>query len=105
MTDPGRHRAVRPAPPEICPVCGAAVPRSAVACPECGADADTGWNDEKTVYDGTDLPDTEFNYDEYVKREFGDTGETARTRTRLWLGLAVLVLLAIVIVLIVGRSR
>ena len=27
----------------------------ALACPECGSDAETGWSDE-TLYDGLDLP-------------------------------------------------
>jgi len=57
-------------PPEICPCCGAAVPRQARACPECGADEQTGWSDEAR-YDGLDLPAEDFHYDDFVKREFG----------------------------------
>lgn len=37
-------------------MCGAAIPRRAKACPECGADERTGWR-ETSVYDGLDLPD------------------------------------------------
>lgn len=33
-------------PPEICPCCGADVPRKAKACPQCGADENTGWSEE-----------------------------------------------------------
>lgn len=44
-------------PPEICPVCGETVPRRAKACPGCGADEKTGWNEDDTRYDGLDLPD------------------------------------------------
>lgn len=58
-------------PPETCPNCGAEVPRSARACPECGADEDTGWGECAYVND-LDLPDEKFNYDEFLKREFGD---------------------------------
>lgn len=47
-------------PPEICPICGEAVPRRAKACPGCGADEKTGWDEEATRYDGLDLPDDEF---------------------------------------------
>jgi uncharacterized protein (UPF0212 family) len=47
-------------PPEECPVCGEDVPRGAKACPHCGADERTGWNDETTRYDGVDLPDEAF---------------------------------------------
>jgi hypothetical protein len=47
-------------PPETCPVCGETVPRGAAACPGCGADERTGWNEEATRYDGLDLPDSAF---------------------------------------------
>lgn len=49
-----------PATPPECPVCGAAVPRGAKACPECGADERSGWNEDATRYDGLDLPDSAF---------------------------------------------
>jgi zinc-ribbon domain len=57
-------------PPEICPNCGAEVPRDAKACPECGSDEKTGWSDEARVSE-LGLPDEEFDYDEFVKEEFG----------------------------------
>lgn len=47
-------------PPETCPVCGESVPRGAAACPGCGADERTGWNEDATRYDGLDLPDEAF---------------------------------------------
>ena len=43
-------------PPAECANCGAAIPRDAKACPECGADERTGWR-EQSVYDEVDLPD------------------------------------------------
>jgi hypothetical protein len=43
-------------PPEECANCGAAIPRDATACPECGADERIGWREE-SPYDGLDLPD------------------------------------------------
>ena len=43
-------------PPTECPVCGEAVPRTALACPGCGADERSGWNEEAARYDGLDLP-------------------------------------------------
>jgi predicted nucleic acid-binding Zn ribbon protein len=43
-------------PPTECANCGAAIPRNAKACPECGADEKTGWR-ETSIYDGMDLPD------------------------------------------------
>lgn len=57
-------------PPEVCPNCGADVPRKARACPECGADERTGWS-EQTHADHLGLPDENFDYDEFVQREFG----------------------------------
>lgn len=48
-------------PPAECANCGAAIPRTAKSCPECGADERTGWRDnESTRYDGLDLPDSAF---------------------------------------------
>lgn len=48
-------------PPEECANCGAAIPRTAKACPECGADERTGWREtEETSYDGIDLPSSAF---------------------------------------------
>ncbi len=57
-------------PPPICPNCGAVVPSNAKACPECGADDETGWSEE-AYGPNPDLPDDEFEYEEYAKREFG----------------------------------
>lgn len=57
-------------PPENCPICGADVPRNARACPECGADESTGWSEEAETHH-LDLPDDNFDYDEFTKREFG----------------------------------
>ncbi len=46
-------------PPEICPNCGADVPRNAKACPGCGADEKTGWSD--SAYAGNlGIPGREF---------------------------------------------
>jgi len=58
------------AAPETCPNCGADVPRNARACPECGSDEKTGWS-EHAQSQSLDLPDDEFNYEEFVEREFG----------------------------------
>ncbi|MDI1318927.1 MAG: zinc ribbon domain-containing protein [bacterium] len=48
-------------PPDVCPVCGESVPRNARACPGCGADERSGWNEDATRYDGLDLPDSAFS--------------------------------------------
>ncbi len=56
--------------PETCPNCGADVPRNAKACPECGACDETGWKEDAQVGD-LGLPEESFDYNEFVKREFG----------------------------------
>ena len=75
-------------PPETCPACGADVPPTALACPECGADHETVWNEDEAVYDGVDLPDGEFDYDDFVRREFPDGGARRGMGARAWLILA-----------------
>ncbi len=48
-------------PPSECANCGATIPRTAKACPECGADERTGWREnDDTRYDGLDLPEEAF---------------------------------------------
>ena len=65
--------------PETCPNCGADVPPRAKSCPGCGSDEKTGWSEEAHV-GGLDLLDEEFNYDEFVKREFGSKPMKPRDR-------------------------
>jgi anaerobic ribonucleoside-triphosphate reductase len=66
--------------PEICPHCGAEVPANSRSCPECGSDDETGWSERATTR-RLDLPDPEFDYDDFVKREFGEESE-ARLKPR-----------------------
>ena len=66
-----QKRRFRPSSPELCPVCKEEVPPGALACPECGADHNSGWREDVDAYAGVDLPDDDFNYDDFVKREFG----------------------------------
>lgn len=80
--------------PEICPNCGALVPEEARACPECGADEETGWNDtalEQRL--GISDPD-EFDHEEWEREEAGVT----RKRPLAWLwwltGVILLLLIA-----------
>ncbi len=70
------------------------VPPKALACPECGADHLSGWREDADIYGGADLPDGDFDYDEYVRREFGSSYKPAGIRTIWWIT-AALVLLAI----------
>jgi len=78
--------------PDICPNCGAEVPRNAKACPECGSDEETGWSEEAST-DGLDLPGEKFDYNEFVDREFGDKTPVPRGIRWFWWLIAVLVLI------------
>ena len=57
--------------PDVCPNCGAEIPPGAKACPECGSDDQTGWSEEART-DSLDLPEENFDYADFVKREFGE---------------------------------
>ena len=81
-------------PPETCPNCGADVPRHARACPECGADEKSGWSEEAYA-ERLGLPDDNFNYDEFVKEEFGPRGKVRpRGISWFWWIIALLLLAA-----------
>lgn len=71
--------------PEICPVCGEEVPPRALACPECGADERSGWREDAAHVDALDLPgaDDDFDYEEFVAREFG--GKSPRPHGLRWI--------------------
>lgn len=79
-------------PPEICPNCGAVVPRNAKSCPECGADEETGWSDSAQAAN-LGIPDEKFDYDEFVKEEFGQSPKPRGIHWLWWLTALVLVLL------------
>lgn len=83
----------RKKPPEVCPVCGEDVPPNALACPECGACHNSGWKEDADVYDGLDLPDDDFDYDDFVKREFGGEAKPAESKLIWWVTAGVLLLL------------
>ena len=76
---------IRPRTPEVCPVCGEDVPRDALACPECGADHNSGWREDADTYDSVDLPEDDFNYDDFVKQEFASRVKPAGLKTIWWI--------------------
>lgn len=57
-------------PPGDCPACHEHVPAGRRSCPHCGSSATDGWS-EAARTDGLDLPDDDFDYDDFVAREFG----------------------------------
>jgi hypothetical protein len=54
-------------PPEECANCGSPIPRHCRACPECGADEQTGWR-ETSLYDDLDLPESAYEDDSAARR-------------------------------------
>jgi uncharacterized membrane protein YvbJ len=80
-----KKKRVQTRTPEVCPVCGEDVPRDARACPECGADHNSGWRENADTYDGVDLPEHDFNYDDFVQQEFGSHAKPARLKTIWWI--------------------
>lgn len=91
-------------PPEICPVCGEDVPRKALACPECGADHNSGWREEAGYLDGTGVTDDEFDYEEFVGAEFGASPKPPGM-SPLWWVTAIVVLVATAMYLVLlGRG-
>ena len=85
---------------DVCPNCGADLPRNAKACRECGSDEKTGWSAETHV-GGLDLPDDNFDYDQFVENEFGGK---ARIKPKglhwVWWAAAILLLLMLLLPLI-----
>jgi hypothetical protein len=69
----------------------------ALSCPECGSDENTGWSEEAKI-DGLGLPDDAFDYDEFVRKEFGS--EKQRPPGIHWLWWIVAVVLLFVFILI-----
>jgi uncharacterized membrane protein YvbJ len=82
MTD---KKCIRARTPEVCPVCGEEVPRDALACPECGADHNSGWREDADTHDGVDLPEHDFSYDDFIKHEFGSQAKPKRLKTIWWI--------------------
>ncbi|QDV70663.1 hypothetical protein Poly24_43890 [Rosistilla carotiformis] len=52
-----------------CPHCGAMILETATFCRHCGASDASGWQDETEGY-ADDMSDDDFDYDEFLQREF-----------------------------------
>lgn len=81
--------------PSVCPNCGAKVPKKAKACPECGSCEETGWA-EDAYASGLNLPDEEFNYDDYLEKEFGGAEPGRKQLKWYYVIAAMLVLLGLI---------
>jgi hypothetical protein len=81
--------------PDHCPNCGAELSPNARACPDCGSDERTGWS-ERAAAQRLDLPDEQFDYEHFTRREFGAVG-TPNHRGATFGRWVVTVLLALVV--------
>jgi hypothetical protein len=82
-------------PPDTCPHCGADLPPNALVCPECGSDETTGWS-ESAAAQNLNLPDDDFDHDDFVRREFENEGRLKPTGIR-WRWWSVAVLLVVLL--------
>lgn len=91
----------------LCPYCGSDV-RVGEPCPGCSKKAKRtktarrSWEQKKT-HDGLDLPDDDFDYEEFVAREFGKKPYRALGLKWYWWALGVAVLVAMVLGVVLGR--
>jgi hypothetical protein len=84
-----------PRTPDECSQCGTSIPRGALACPECGADAETGWDANPYEADADlDLPDHLLeDYDPHYDGPVlpGETWASARRGGRWYAAMIILV--------------
>lgn len=80
-------------PPPVCPVCGEDVPPRSLACPECGADHNSGWRED------AEEAEEGFDYDEFIEREFGKGGRKPSIHPLWWVTAAILLLAFLLLVL------
>jgi len=93
-------------PPGNCPVCDEHVPRGLVSCPQCGSCARSGWSDEIGA-DGLDLPEdpSEFDYDEFVRREFGGGEGAVAKGLSLWQWVGIILVGIMILMTLMSAGR
>tara|TARA_R110002096_G_scaffold88884_6_gene202814 strand:+ start:1102 stop:1380 length:279 start_codon:yes stop_codon:yes gene_type:complete len=83
-----------------CSHCGAEVSPNATGCPQCGAQKRNGQWFGPESDDGIGLADNEFDYDDFVAREFG-AGTPKKTGKELfWWIVAIIVTIAFALLII-----
>jgi hypothetical protein len=89
-----------------CPHCGADVPVGSPACRECGSDAETGWSEDAHVW-SADIPtgyeeDDDFDYKEFVAREFADQASTTLGAKKVAIAVVVALLCLAILLWTIG---
>jgi hypothetical protein len=103
----------------ICPGCGAEVRIGPVGCPRCSSGAqkplrgeqrpsDRGparqsW-EQDPAYDGVDLPHDDFDYDDFIKREFKQGGAEKGGLAIKWRLVALILLICMLVGAFVLRA-
>ena len=64
------------------------MPSEARACPECGSDETTGWSEEAAA-SSLDLPEETFDYERFVKEEFGQRSPVPSGIHWVWWAVAI----------------
>ena len=82
----------------VCPHCGADIEADAEFCGECGASHESGWNDEGAW---SDPDEDDFDYDEFVAREFPERASHL-VRLRGWSLVAMLLVVLLCLALVLG---
>ena len=99
-----RKSPTRPRAPAECPVCGEGLQRGAMACPECGADHNSGWKQDADDAGSLGLPDDDFRYDDWVQQEFGNSPKPAAIKPLWWL-IAILLLVVLAVLWLEALSK
>lgn len=92
----------------VCPHCGEEVAVGAKACPHCGSDDRTGWSEDADKW-AADLPagyseDDEFDYEEFMRREFPEQARSRSRRVRAVLLAVLVAVLVLALVLALARG-
>ena len=90
-------------PPGDCPVCSEFVPEGYHACPHCSADDRSGWKEDDS-YDGLDLPDEDFNYEDFIKNEFGNDSPAGKLHPVWWITGLILLILSVIGLLVYATN-
>ena len=75
----------------ICPGCGAEVKVGSPGCSRCN-NLDPWEIEENEVYDGLDLPDDDFDYDEFVEKEWGKAIQVNGIKLFWWITAVILLI-------------
>jgi uncharacterized membrane protein YvbJ len=85
----------------VCPNCGAELKIDAEFCRECGASEDSGWGEGNAGWDDDQAGEDEFDYDDFVRREFPEHSvPAADTGSKRWIVGIVVLLLCLALVAI-----